>query len=161
MDLDTGLVLYCESKWKFPLQIFLLEVCLFQRGRVSCSCFKGCDWPPFFRVARAADFARLIPRAKGVQSNWRETVTLGCPRWVRFENSRVVRIRVSHDSHDMMTFGVEPSNAKNAEILWHILAPWNRHIGLPCVQLITLCKAQRLVSRHVLSLHEWLGDDHI
>jgi hypothetical protein len=33
--------------------------------------FEGCDWP---------DLARIIPRAKGAQSNWQETVTLGCPR---------------------------------------------------------------------------------
>jgi hypothetical protein len=34
-----------------------------------------CDWPTFF-----AWQGRLIPRAKGAQSDLQETVTLGCPK---------------------------------------------------------------------------------
>jgi hypothetical protein len=32
-------------------------------------------------VVREADLARLSPRVKRAQSNWRATVALGCPRW--------------------------------------------------------------------------------
>jgi hypothetical protein len=47
MDLDTGMTgvdSIGRAKWKIPLQIFLLEVCLSQGG---VSCFKGYNWPPF------------------------------------------------------------------------------------------------------------------
>jgi hypothetical protein len=34
----------------------------------------------FFRVVREVDLARLSPRVKRAQSDWRVTATLGCPR---------------------------------------------------------------------------------
>jgi hypothetical protein len=66
----------CEcigEEWKSPFQLSLLEVCL-PRGVL------GLWLATFLRVARGVDLARIRPRVKRAKSDWRATVTLGCPR---------------------------------------------------------------------------------
>jgi hypothetical protein len=66
-----------HSRYSCMRFVYLREVCLVSRAVIGHL---------FYRMAREADLARLIPRAKGAQSDWRETVTLGCPRVQRAQS---------------------------------------------------------------------------